>query len=520
MGIPSFYRQLCRRYPQLISKSVQAAACEWLCLDFNCAMYHVLRSMKPFATAASPAQWETEFCEAISEYLETIISVSRPTRGVFVSCDGVVCAAKRRQQRLRRFKGPWLSVAEKTVRRQAGGVVSDVPSWDQNALTPGSAFMATLGSHLETSGRRLQKQLGVPVVVSTTAEPGEGEHKLLQHIRSVRPASCTIYGLDADLILLSMLAKADTGTQMTLLREAQEFESKGRREEARGWRLLHVRGLADAMGLTTDVRIRDFVACMSLLGNDFLPRSLTRTVRDDGIGQLLAGLQSLWSSGRTVVGLSGLQRDSLLTLLEPWAANEEEDMRVATNQAFREAMRPPPLGSSPEETAVLQWNALPASWGSVLRILRPDRQLRADWRHVYRERWAAGSADDYVRGLAWVWNYYSGKPVDLGWMYDAHLPPLWSEIVAALRRAPESLLPPPLQWPEPLPEWVHLLSVLPVDSVRRLLPPSKHKLMEQSPWFWPSSWTLFDVGRGQMWECEPVLPIPSEAVLRAWAAKS
>ena len=162
---------------------------EWLCLDFNCAMYHVLRTMPPPTDLSS---WETKLCVAIAAYMNTIIEVAPPTKGVYVSCDGVVCAAKRRQQRLRRFKGPWIAALEARVTK----IPLDPHKWDQNALTPGSAFMAQLGDVLTKAGAALSTKLGISVIVSTTKEPGEGEHKLMAHMRQVRPASCTIYGLD------------------------------------------------------------------------------------------------------------------------------------------------------------------------------------------------------------------------------------------------------------------------------------------------------------------------------------
>lgn len=343
MGIPSFYRQLCRRFPRIVANGVEANPA-WLCLDFNCAMYHILREMRPVSTAPSKAAWESAFCDAIAEYLREIVTMVSPTVGVYVSCDGVVCAAKRRQQRLRRFKGPWFSAAERAMKISAGASAEDVAGtgWNQNALTPGSAFMAQLGDVLIAAGRRLSVERGLDVRVSTTEEPGEGEHKLLRHMRTLSSTGerCTIYGLDADLILLAMLMDVDTGVEVTLLREAQEFEGG-----AVGWRTLYVRELMTAvLGGRTAERVRDFVAAMSLLGNDFLPRSLTRTVREAGIPMLLKGMErDLWSEGRTLVsteGGGGLRREGLLALLEGWAVEEEADMAGAVSRAMKAATRP------------------------------------------------------------------------------------------------------------------------------------------------------------------------------------
>jgi len=477
MGIPSFYRHLCRKFPALISNGCTIQP-EWLCLDFNCAMYYVLRKMPTVVDS----QWEANFCSAIVKYMEEIIALVKPTKGTYVSCDGVVCAAKRKQQRLRRFKGPWATEMEQCVT----GIRTE--GWDQTALTPGSAFMARLGSALSDTGKK-------GVHVSTAAEPGEGEHKLLAWMRREKPATCVIYGLDADLILLAMLLNADTGASVHLLREAQEFE-----KSRSGWRTLDVGALATAMiPACTEHRIRDFVASMTLLGNDFIPRSLTRTVRDDGIPNLIGTLSHIWANGLCVVRDGCLVKEGLLAILESWAATEEADLKqagITAKTAYR----------FPGTDALNEWNAQPARWATAKLLDSPNR------RAIY-EGWHPGSPANYLQGVAWTWDYYSGRPVDQAWCFEEHLPPLWSDIATYLRE--HTLSAPPIVYPTPLPDWLHLLAVLPAASLERLATPRAKRIMAALPWYWPTSWSIFDVGRTQLWECEPVIPIIPETVLRA-----
>ena len=490
MGIPSFYRQLCRRFPTMITKGVGPPP-EWLCLDFNCAMYYVLNKMPPISDFPNVGIWEEKLCRNIATYMQELIELAGPTKGVYVSCDGAVCGAKRRQQRLRRFKGPW---STKMEARYGGGVVKEA-GWDQNALTPGSAFMAQLGDVLTAAGAAVQKRRGIPVIVSTTKESGEGEHKLLAHMRLVKPVSCTIYGLDADLILLAMLLDAD----VRLMREAQEFEGGGE-----GWRSLAVNELAAAM--VPSNRINDFVCAMSLLGNDFLPRSLTHTVRDDGIPQLIKTLETrVWSAGLSLIVDGAISHVALTALLKEWAEHEERDLVVAAINA-RKA----------ENRALDDWNSTPARWASACRIL-VDNKLKRACGAIYKGC-HPGSPEISVRGVAWVWDYFSGRPVDQGWMHDEQLPPLWGDIVGYLKHT-TAVLPPPVTYKDPLPDWLHLLAVLPADSVQRLLPPTVQRLMAAIPWYWPDSWSVFDVGKTQMWECEPVIPIIPEVVLRSLTCK-
>jgi len=377
--------------------------------------------------------------------------------------------------------------------------------------------MVQLGDVLTAAGVSLSKRMGVPVTVSTTKEGGEGEHKLLAHMRLVRPVSCTIYGLDADLILLAMLLGVDTGANVRLMREAQAFESGGSVDTG-GWRSLDVRGLATAIipsdssdGVRSS-KIRDFVCAMSLLGNDFLPRSLTHTVRDDGIPTLIATLQKqVWSSGLQLVGEDGgVSRAGLVAFLEAWAENEERDLVVAGINGQKAARRS--TYASKEE----EWNSIPARWASVCRILdsRDSSKLVKGWRGVY-QGWHPGHPENYAQGIAWVWDYYSGRAVDQGWLFDEHLPPLWTDVVTHLRQGyGDTVAPPPVVYKEPLPDWLHLFAVLPAASIERLLPPPARRIMARMPYYWPDTWSVFDVGKTQMWECEPVIPMIPEHVLR------
>ena len=499
MGIPSFYRQLCRRFPSLITKTVKPAP-EWLCLDFNCAMYYVLNKMPPISGFASTMVWEDKLCRGIAAYMTEISKIAAPTKGIYVSCDGAVCGAKRRQQRLRRFKGPWSTLME----ARHTGVIKEA-GWDQNALTPGSAFMARLGDVLVSAGATMQKNMGVTVKVSTTKESGEGEHKLMAHMRLVKPVTCTIYGLDADLILLAMLLTVDTGAQVSLMREAQAFETGS--GEIDGWRSLDVNALAYAMTLREAHTVRDYICAMSLLGNDFLPRSLTHTVRDDGIPELIAILKRrVWSAGLCLIDKDGkVSRAGLIAFLEEWAEHEERDLVVAATNGRKAASR----------AQVSEWNDTPARWASVCKLLdaNPSRLVKG-WRELYQS-WRPGHPENYARGVAWVWDYYSGRPVDQGWMHDEHLPPLWTDVLEYLRRGyGPSVEPPTIVYKEPLPDWLHLFAVLPAESIQRLLPPNVQRLMAGMPYYWPDTWSVFDVGKTQMWECEPVIPIIPEAVLR------
>jgi 5'-3' exoribonuclease 2 len=63
--------------------------------------------------------------------------------------------------------------------------------WDHNVITPGTQFMAKLADYLRcfVKSRLSDRQgawKGLAVILSDATVPGEGEHKLVEHIRNSR----------------------------------------------------------------------------------------------------------------------------------------------------------------------------------------------------------------------------------------------------------------------------------------------------------------------------------------------
>ena len=123
--------------------------------------------------------------------------------------DGVAPRAKMTQQRLRRFK----SAKER-----------DISKFDRNCISPGTDFMLTLEQNINEYISNQMPTYVKKTIFSSTANPGEGEHCIMDYIKKEcknKERQLIIYGLDADLILLSM---ATLFPKIYLLREVQFFE--------------------------------------------------------------------------------------------------------------------------------------------------------------------------------------------------------------------------------------------------------------------------------------------------------
>lgn len=130
---------------------------------------------------------EKDIIDNCINYTKLIISQVIP-KNTYLVIDGVAPRSKMNQQRERRYKSEFL--------RQ------DVSLWDSNNITPGTKFMEKLNKEL----LKLKD-----CIISDSNDPGEGEHKIMKIIEMNNSNSKTlIYGLDADLIFLSILnSKSD-----------------------------------------------------------------------------------------------------------------------------------------------------------------------------------------------------------------------------------------------------------------------------------------------------------------------
>lgn len=119
--------------------------------------------------------------------------------------DGVAPRAKMNQQRSRRFRSAKEAKEKdedkeellKLLKKQNGGIVHEDTStmmqkktWDHNAITPGTPFMDILAACLRYwCAYKVNTDPAwerVKVIISDATVPGEGEHKIMEFIRSQR----------------------------------------------------------------------------------------------------------------------------------------------------------------------------------------------------------------------------------------------------------------------------------------------------------------------------------------------
>ena len=187
---------------------------------------------------------ERDMMLGIMHYIDRIITqIVKPKVSVFMAIDGVAPRAKLNQQRSRRFRSA-MELAEatkgKTISsddKAPGGHSSG--AFDSNCITPGTDFMGRVSSTIKYFIRKKIKEdplwRNLKVIFSGQEVPGEGEHKIMQHIREMRNQPSyqpnqrhCMYGQDADLIMLGLVSHEP---HFTLLREIVDFTGGFNRNE-------------------------------------------------------------------------------------------------------------------------------------------------------------------------------------------------------------------------------------------------------------------------------------------------
>lgn len=552
MGIPSYFRRILTTYPRLVKRvedmntNDESGEIGALCMDFNCLIYTVARTFtKEIMAYPGPGEegdaWERALCKEIAKTTHKIWVLSGKPYWCVLCLDGVVPMAKIRQQRMRRFKSAWL-------KKIGGSGVSESGDWDTNCITPGTAFMKRLAAEL----RLLEGSCGGRggFVLSATDEPGEGEHKIMRWISAhaaelnaaEREAGVFVYGLDADLILLTMLASRALTVPLYLLREHTEFGgvvagtsgSAGGGASEMSYVCLPVHELKEIIGLRSDAEIVNYVALMSFMGNDFLPHGLTHRLTEDGHDLVLRELRR--GGGNSLLEKRGdrwmYRKEAVLEIWSRWSVDEDRRLSKMIERKRAVAKLPPRVGADgnpqPEyESWPLQWDvekAFVEKGDGGARLARGWKDAYWGFLHPYADaEYKKQVCEEYWRGMQWILDYYTGhQDVSLDWVFPAWIPPLFSDLRDWLSRGGEGGMQRELEEysdsgtgsGEPILPEEQLAMVLPMESYWLLENRTLRRLPIVAPQWFPGKFEIHSVGKRWMWECEVLVPTVTKSALR------
>lgn len=515
MGIPSFFKQTIQDYPEIICPiSSIHKTIDYLCLDLNCAIH----------PCCAHKENEQDMYHSIFEKIQECITLTKVSKCVYIAIDGPAPRTKMEQQRQRRLKS---SQEEK--------------QWDTNAITPGTLFMEKLNIYLDQKC----KTLSINYILSDSNEPGEGEHKIMKFIDTL-PVSQTIsvYGLDADLIMLSLIRQHN----VFLLRERTIYNFEDINED---YLYLNISLLKKYVIETLQkpyIRIsnksllQDYIFLCFFIGNDFIMNTPAVNIRYNGIQTLL---QTYLSLQQTYEGLFYLLDDKqdihlphFKLLIRSLAIREEvllQDILEIRKKQYRrftsmnkkcinyykdktiqEIIDDKPnlqkirVSLDEYETYV---NNIPIQNISFEEKIIQEKKYNLY--HLFHTEYSDPSIQeiipsmidnvcrDYLRSIYWTTHYYFNECLSWKWYYPHHFSPLLSDLHITLEKITT------------LDKLSNKLSdktpYLPAEQLSIVLPKKSHNLLQDKryllqDYMYPTKTPLTIFMKRYLWECHPLLP--------------
>ncbi|KAL1704363.1 putative strand exchange protein, partial [Schizophyllum commune] len=361
MGVPALFRWLSKKYPKIVQPVIEeeprqigdevipidasgrnpnGVEFDNLYLDMNGIVHPCTHP------EGKPApETEEEMMVEIFNYTERVVNMVRPRKLLFMAIDGVAPRAKMNQQRSRRFRASQEAQEKEDARAESlelwksmGKELTDEmknpkAAWDSNAITPGTPFMTLLANSLRYwTVQKMNEDpawKGIQVIISDASVPGEGEHKIMDFIRRQRVnpghdpnTEHVIYGLDADLIMLSLathephfrVLREDVFNQDVSSTACRKCGKEGHyaaqctapegsapekpKDYKKPFIFLDVSILREYLEIELDVpntpfpfdlerAIDDWVMLIFFVGNDFLPHLPSLEIREGAIDTLL-----------------------------------------------------------------------------------------------------------------------------------------------------------------------------------------------------------------------------------------
>ncbi len=228
MGVPGFFKWLLKKYGRknIVCSQIHTKV-KILYLDANCLIHPQCRKviidqtlkMKESDSNISFNDFiEKKMLNEVITYIKHLVSFVQPDE-LYIAVDGVAPVAKIKQQRIRRFKSMRDKFIYDDLKKKYKKPLNH--PWDTTAITPGTKFMNKLSNRIRKCIQE-NKFGNIKCYFSSSNIPGEGEHKILAHLKKLKDhPTCVIYGLDADLIFLALASKKK---HLYLLREASQLK--------------------------------------------------------------------------------------------------------------------------------------------------------------------------------------------------------------------------------------------------------------------------------------------------------
>jgi 5'-3' exoribonuclease 2 len=250
-------------------------------------------------------------------------------------------------------------------------------------------------------------------------EIGEGEHKMFQYIRdhNVKNDSVAIYGLDSDIMMLSLL-HVEMTNGIKIVREAPEYMKKT------GRMLLDIGRLYNR--IDDIMYVKDYIFLCILLGNDFMPHNISLNIRRNGIDEIIKAYKQ---TNQRIIIEGKINWDSLYIYIKELSKKEEE--RIIEEYNERERMERESVRITKKEEIILN---IPIIYREEEKYINP--KCKGWEKRYYKELLKTDPTEEnikkicvnYLEGLEWVFKYYTEGNSEWRWRYEKNNSPLLKDI--------------------------------------------------------------------------------------------
>lgn len=422
MGVPglfgSYYRKYKKEKELLTSLEVLSKSnMKHLFFDYNslihpCAQQLLSANHDKYKSSINTDRIEEDIIENCINYTQLIIDIIN-VKSVYIVIDGVAPRSKICQQRERRYKSHFFKELEE----------GKSSLWDSNKITPGTLFMSKLTLALN-KWIILQQKKQINIHISDSNEPGEGEHKMMRMIDDL-PEKVLIYGLDADLIMLSMLHKHSDN--IVLIRD-NSFQSQTQSNNAidylniKNLKHLILSDISDKLKVeninvnVTQVKaglIQDYILLCFFLGNDFLEHLHPLYIKDHGIDIILKAYIKASSNHKNCFLVNDLIQDPLkwresinLYFLKDifYQLKNYEDYYIKQGKLRRTRI---------DMKIIEEINMKPVENSKLYFYTDVGKVMQGNFRDAYHSFYGMNNDNieniclNYIQGLYWVLGYYN-----------------------------------------------------------------------------------------------------------------
>ena len=384
---------------------------------------------------------EQEFLIILGAELTSVIVGIKPAVAVIFAIDGVAPMGKIFQQRSRRYRSAL-----------SGGQ----GSFDSNALTPGTKLMGKVEVYIKEWIHTNREILPPRSIFSGWRTPGEGEQKmfpLFDHASQDKGVdnhglNIVIYGLDADIILLSLYHTHLKSLFMVREDPRNTISMSHLREELSEDML----GRPPRDILELDQTMKDFVLMSFFLGNDFLPQTPMLKNMETSILTLISVYKRTGRPLTVPTGVSGfidIDWEALALFLTNLGEVEERSIEAITREKYK---YPSPIYETANEGGTFSFSNFRALWYSQNFNFNGKQediemlQLMCSLSGSSIEKMFGMNVEDvekmchhYLISLLWNLNYYHGAMrFNIGWYFGYHFGPLIVDLIAVAKSVTSS----------------------------------------------------------------------------------